>query len=636
MSGQPPSRRTSRRDSTGVSGGLSAHTQATGNMVNRARSNNVPSGHNDSARPTDLSSSRAVQPLTTSATERRSGPSNEVPASQPLRHASAVRSVADQTQRPRMIAGRRAGVHPAASTSATTSAAPRAGANMSRPSPSTSNQEGSSARRHRGIGRLASTSDGSLSDAHSRASQVATAQHWASNPREAAAPPQRTPFAVPPQPDARTDSSLEETLLQHVLEASRAEFASSGSREDRDLERAMAASRMDARLIEGMAGVSEEQQLQRAMAASRLEAASRFPPAYIDEDRVQEALASSAMEFEQSQSSRFQNERDAALRMSEQDYETSLQQSLAAQERAVEQSRRQWEREQQSTHEAEVHAALEQSRALDRRHREQEEARRFEATRNASLMNAELAQRARFEAELASVTQLSMREAGIVQSPRAPQMDPAERARQARAEALEAETRRLLREQQDAEYEASIKMDRAKEQARLHAAQEAENKQRMIAEARAAALRAIDEQKNADQKKADDEVARRTTQLNNLQDLASRLQQILPLEPEPAESGICELMFDVQHTGQRLRRRFRLSDPVSAVYTFVKWSIAKDGSVDDTSGPHAGGDAHAELMQKGFGLVQAFGRPDPLPMDSRSPLSDLDIARRDKFIAKLL
>lgn len=59
-----------------------------------------------------------------------------------------------------------------------------------------------------------------------------------------------------------------------------------------------------------------------------------------------------------------------------------------------------------------MHAALEQSRALDRRHREQEEARRFEATRNASLMNAELAQRARFEAELASVTQLSMREVG--------------------------------------------------------------------------------------------------------------------------------------------------------------------------------------------------------------------------------
>jgi hypothetical protein len=54
--------------------------------------------------------------------------------------------------------------------------------------------------------------------------------------------------------------------------------------------------------------------------------------------------------------------------------------------------------------------------------------------------------------------------------------------------------------------------------------------------------------------------------------------------------------------------------------------IATSGSVDD---------ATAELVAKGFELVQAFGRPHPLPNDA-TPLADLDISKREKFIVKPL
>ena len=51
--------------------------------------------------------------------------------------------------------------------------------------------------------------------------------------------------------------------------------------------------------------------------------------------------------------------------------------------------------------------------------------------------------------------------------------------------------------------------------------------------------------------------------LGALKALCARLQEQLPAEPEKGGEGVCELMFDVQSTGQRLLHRCVISFPLS-------------------------------------------------------------------------
>lgn len=90
----------------------------------------------------------------------------------------------------------------------------------------------------------------------------------------------------------------------------------------------------------------------------------------------------------------------------------------------------------------------------------------------------------------------------------------------------------------------------------------------------------------------------------------------------------------------RCNFRFRMSDPISAVYSFVKWGIASGATAlsrDENCRTDllAEDNIHAELISRGFSLVQALGLPQPLPCNSRAPLGDLGISQNEKLIATM-
>mmetsp|Transcript_12056 Transcript_12056/g.22881 ORF Transcript_12056/g.22881 Transcript_12056/m.22881 type:complete len:220 (-) Transcript_12056:163-822(-) len=133
---------------------------------------------------------------------------------------------------------------------------------------------------------------------------------------------------------------------------------------------------------------------------------------------------------------------------------------------------------------------------------------------------------------------------------------------------------------------------------------------------------------------------RRVCNIKELKAMAAKLEKELLPEPHQAERDVCNIRFDVQQTGQTLRRRFRMSDPISAVYSFVKWGIASGATAlsrDENCRTDllAEDNIHAELISRGFSLVQALGLPQPLPCNSRAPLGDLGISQNEKLIATM-
>ena len=87
--------------------------------------------------------------------------------------------------------------------------------------------------------------------------------------------------------------------------------------------------------------------------------------------------------------------------------------------------------------------------------------------------------------------------------------------------------------------------------------------------------------------------------------------------------------IDVAPTGARLRRRFALSSPPSAVFAFVRSAVARAaleaGQLD--------GGAAVLCRPGGVALVTGFPPFSPLPRDAPS-LAAAGVQRRDKLIAR--
>jgi len=213
--------------------------------------------------------------------------------------------------------------------------------------------------------------------------------------------------------------------------------------------------------------------------------------------------------------------------------------------------------------------------------------------------------------------------AASASSSRSSAAEASERRDHAAAVAVEAG---MIREAQDAEYEASLAADRAKEAALLRAreeqaaAAEAERRAKEAARAEAAAEAATAERRLAEERR-------------RLTELQARLQAAAQPEPEASRAEVCcELAVDVAPLGKRLVRRFLGAAPASAVYDFVRAALAEE-ALGALGQPEGADSQAAKLTRPGtFKLVQNFA-PAPLP-DDATTLAAFGTGRRDKFIVR--
>ncbi len=197
--------------------------------------------------------------------------------------------------------------------------------------------------------------------------------------------------------------------------------------------------------------------------------------------------------------------------------------------------------------------------------------------------------------------------------------EQAARAADRAAAQADSRARRSIWEEQDRAYAESLAADEAK------AAREA------------AARAAAEAQAAAEEETRRSVEAARQAQAQAMQRAAAAAEAALaPWLHEPAadDADACELVVDISTTGGRLRRRFALSGPASAVYAAVRLSVAQTATALDSS-DEARALAAAQLLQPGA-LRIVMGFPPFAPLEEGAPsLVMAGVPKRERLIARL-
>ena len=193
--------------------------------------------------------------------------------------------------------------------------------------------------------------------------------------------------------------------------------------------------------------------------------------------------------------------------------------------------------------------------------------------------------------------------------------DAAARDAERAAHRMESAARANLWAEQDRAYQESLAADANRE-----------------AQAAAAAAAAAEAAAAAD--------AVRQAQRDELQRIAAEQAEAMPREPAADDAAACELVVDIASPAaapSRLRRRFKLEDPVSSVYAACRMAAAQAAldalPIDGAEHPVWISDALALVRPGGMRIVMGFPPFAPL-QDDATTLAAAGVHKRERLIAR--